>query len=437
MDKPLPKLLVSADDYGLTKGNTDTMLETVDAGTVSNVSILANGESVPYALAEYARRAPRMELSVHLNLTEGRALSVPSEATHLTDAHGDFKYSFLTLWLRYALSGAKTRAALKREVAAEALLQIRRIADDAQVRAERIALNGHQHVHMLPFVFEALMTDEVASRIHFIRLPEEPFFFVPARWYIYLTPPFLKHVILNVLSRRVRGTVNVSAHDAFVGVIFTGRMTADAVSAGIRKACAEGAETTEVLFHPGSAAGTEKVFPCGHASRLWHYSPWRTRERNFLTSEEAKHVFVEAVAPQPQRDRTQLLRYAVSGCFAAATHLGGLYFLTEYAHVWYVLSNIVAYCGGIIVSFSFQKFWTFKDRSTDRIPHQLFSYTLVQFVSLAINTYGLYLLVTLLAWWYLAAEIVMMLLVAVGNFFIFQKVIFRTHSAQNHAGGKN
>src|SRR3989344_3721426 len=66
---------VCADDFGLSRGITDSILQTVDEGPVTQVSVIPNGEAVEYALAEYRRRSDRLALAVHVNLTEGKPLS--------------------------------------------------------------------------------------------------------------------------------------------------------------------------------------------------------------------------------------------------------------------------------------------------------------------------------------------------------------------------
>ena len=52
-------LTVTADDIGLTRANTDTILETVTRGPVTRVSILANGEALTYAAERCAATADR------------------------------------------------------------------------------------------------------------------------------------------------------------------------------------------------------------------------------------------------------------------------------------------------------------------------------------------------------------------------------------------
>src|SRR3989344_1337393 len=148
------RIIISADDFGLSRGVTDSILETFDKGALTSVSLLANGESVEHALIEYRERQQRLRLAVHLNLTEGPALSPASRIPHLVDERGMFKYSPVTFLLVYLLSFPARRRRLREEVICELGAQWERVRSDIHVEAA----DGHQHVHMIPFIFDIVAT---------------------------------------------------------------------------------------------------------------------------------------------------------------------------------------------------------------------------------------------------------------------------------------
>jgi len=80
------KLIVNADDLGFAPGRDRGILRACDAGIVSSVSLLANGSTCAAAAA--ATKMRRVGVGVHLNLSEGRALS--GSINGLTDAQGNF-----------------------------------------------------------------------------------------------------------------------------------------------------------------------------------------------------------------------------------------------------------------------------------------------------------------------------------------------------------
>ena len=265
---------ITADDFGLTRGITDTILEMVDGGHVQTVSILANGEAVAYALDEYRKRAQSLTLAVHLNLTEGRALSAPQDIPHLVDARGMFKHSIAGLWGAYLFGSHHTHAALRREVRAEMEAQCAVVRTALGTNA--LTVNGHQHVHMIPFVFEGLMAIRGVDAVRIVR---ENFFLcgIPSPVYV------LARFVLAMLSMRATTSaraLGIRTNDWFVGFLYSGHMDEDIARAGITHA---GAGSVEVLFHPGSALpGELSEWQKSRAIIPWHYSPARVRERAAL-----------------------------------------------------------------------------------------------------------------------------------------------------------
>jgi putative flippase GtrA len=100
-------------------------------------------------------------------------------------------------------------------------------------------------------------------------------------------------------------------------------------------------------------------------------------------------------------------------------HIGGMYYL--YASV---LSFIVS----IGVSFAMQKFWTFRDKLVHDIHAQFTRYLIVIFLSLLLNTTLVYLLVEKVSIWYLFAQVIATVVVAVTNFFCYKHFVFRART---------
>lgn len=430
---PSPRILtVSADDLGLSKESTDTILKCVDAGVVTSVSILPNGPAFEYAVAELTRRSKRPAVCAHVNLTEGRPLSNVHEVPLLVRANGTF-IGTGKLALTYVWGSRKKRAQLRAQISRELLLQMTRVVN-ANLTLDGLWVDGHQHVHMLPFVFDELARlKEKVSIVH-IRIPNEPFHVhLPFR---YSFRHLLSHVLiggyvlafLGIYARRVASVRGIATNDWFVGVRYSGHMTHRPAESGLRAVVAESAGgETEVLFHPGIMDEAEPLEWSGNCE--WYASSWRAKERAYVLSGEAKHLFetfrAGLLPAGPNIDK--ILRYGISGSVSAFTHLGALYVLTDIVGIWFVTANVLAFCAGLVVSFSLQKLWTFGDTRTQKVHHQALWYTLVQLVSLGIDTVLLYVLVAYAGWWYLGAQFLLLILLAVGNFFIFNKVIFKNH----------
>ena len=128
-------------------------------------------------------------------------------------------------------------------------------------------------------------------------------------------------------------------------------------------------------------------------------------------------------------------KYLISGCVAATTDLSLLFIFTDLAGLWYVFSAAIAFAAAFFVSFFLQKFWTFRDNTKDRMRSQMAVYLSIGLINLGVNSYGLYLLVEYLSFWYLLAQVVMGALIAVYSFLIYNFFIFRKKNTEDTKTG--
>lgn len=136
-----------------------------------------------------------------------------------------------------------------------------------------------------------------------------------------------------------------------------------------------------------------------------------------------------ALAKERYPAHVKVGRFLVSGGFATGVNLGLLYTLTDWFGLWYLASAIVAFVVAFFISFTLQKFWTFEDRSQDGIHFQAGLFFAAALFNLGLNTLGLYLLVEYAGVHYLIAQIALSMVIAVENFFVYQRLIFRAPSS--------
>jgi putative flippase GtrA len=122
----------------------------------------------------------------------------------------------------------------------------------------------------------------------------------------------------------------------------------------------------------------------------------------------------------------RLIRYLFSGGIATIVDLGLLYLFTDRLGWWYVWSAVGAFSVAVVVSFSLQKFWTFQNGGLEGLRHQFALYLTVTIANLGTNTLLVYLLVEKVGLFYLLAQIIAAGLIAIGSFFIYQGIIFRS-----------
>ena len=138
--KSSPRLVVTADDFGLSPGVDEGILEAFRRGIVSSTAVLVN---FPDAAESVVRlhQEPNLEAGLHLNLTAGPPVLPPERVSSLVGASGTF-HSFTTFFARAALSRINWS-----EVALEWRAQFER---GLALGCHFTFVNSHQHVHMLP-----------------------------------------------------------------------------------------------------------------------------------------------------------------------------------------------------------------------------------------------------------------------------------------------
>jgi len=244
------RLIVNADDFGLSEAVNRAVIEAHEKGIVTSTSIMAGGAAFEHAAA-LAARSPTLDVGVHLTLTELQpvAESVPS----LVGADGRFTRhttDFAKRWLR----GAIVLGDVRKELDA----QIRR------VRAHGVQpthLDGHQHVHVLPGIARVVAQLAREHGIRAARVPAER-----PRGYMLKDPGSLKRLAEQVVLGSLAATSSLAALrrvDRFVGFYFGGRLNEQNLATVLERL--PSGKTVELMCHPG---GEDPQSPYAD----WHYA---------------------------------------------------------------------------------------------------------------------------------------------------------------------
>lgn len=128
------------------------------------------------------------------------------------------------------------------------------------------------------------------------------------------------------------------------------------------------------------------------------------------------HMFGESHA--------RIARFIVAGAGGAGTQLGLLYILTDILGLWYLASAVLAFVVAQGVSFTLQKWWTFRDLSRDRLAGKMAQYFMVGVSNLVANTALLFLFVEYAHLHYLAAQACTSIGIAFVSYQIYKRYIF-------------
>jgi predicted glycoside hydrolase/deacetylase ChbG (UPF0249 family) len=146
----MKRLVVTADDFGLTEGVVAGVVEAHELGIVTSTSLMVNAPAADAAFAE-ARRLSTLATGLHFVLTFGRPVGPAEPLSALLAEDGSFLENG---------SGAQ-ELARPDEVREELRAQIR--AFERGVGRPPTHIDGHHHVHLHPGIFRVAI-EEAGSR---------------------------------------------------------------------------------------------------------------------------------------------------------------------------------------------------------------------------------------------------------------------------------
>ena len=252
------RLIVNADDFGLSPAINRGIVAAHRDGIVTAASVMVNGPAFEHAVA-LAKENPALDIGLHLTLTELAPVAPPGSVASLVDANLRFAPHALDFARRYA-RGSVVAADVRTELDA----QIRR----AHAHGLSLShLDSHQHVHALPGIARIVAELASAHAIRVVRYPCErlhAYMFKSAGSARRLAEQFALNAVC--MLSELRGLRHA---DRFVGFHFGGRLTQANLETVLRHLPTRG--TIELMCHPAEA---ENDGP----QRQWGYAGPAERE---------------------------------------------------------------------------------------------------------------------------------------------------------------
>jgi hopanoid biosynthesis associated protein HpnK len=241
----LRRLIVNADDFGLTQGVNRAIVEAHSRGIVTSATLMANGTAFEDA-SQLATSVSRLSIGCHVVLVDGSPLLGGKQTPTLSNRKfddGRFHDSLSGFVLRVASGSIDAD-----EIEAEATAQIRKLQAAGIVVSH---LDTHKHTHIFPAVLRPLLRAAQACGVPAIRNP-----FGPVHVSIVVKRPnlwkqFGKVTMASRLGKPFRKSVadaGIVTPDGTVGVVATGAMDAQLFES-IVNSLPEG--TWELVCHPG------------------------------------------------------------------------------------------------------------------------------------------------------------------------------------------
>jgi len=236
------RLIVNADDFGLTTGVNRAIAELHDQGKLTSATLMARASATEVAITQ-SLTTPSLGVGCHVVLIDGEPVLPPSEIPTLTDPRTGRFHRTPSSFLRRALTGS-IRAA---EIEAEAEAQIGLL----QGRGLRLThIDTHKHTHMFPAVLRPVLRAARSAGIGAVRNPFEPAWSRRATTHA----PFFRRIEVSLLHwlepafRRMVAEYGVRTTGGAIGVLATGTLDATALRTLLTK-IPRG--TWELVTHPG------------------------------------------------------------------------------------------------------------------------------------------------------------------------------------------
>jgi predicted glycoside hydrolase/deacetylase ChbG (UPF0249 family) len=239
-----PRLIINADDFGLTPGVNRAIAELHQAKVLTSTTLMATGPAFDDAVA-HAHTNPTLGVGCHIVLTDGVPVLPPARIPTLIGPDRRTFRPSLVDFLKALLLGNISEVDIVREAAAQ--IQKLQLAGIAVTH-----LDTHKHTHLFPAVLRPLLGLAEQYNIHAIRQPfEQP-------WSLALghgnrTRRLLVKVLGGLKTSFEQQPQIRNAHvlttDGTIGISATGNLYGETLHEILCAMPAEG--TFELCCHPG------------------------------------------------------------------------------------------------------------------------------------------------------------------------------------------
>jgi predicted glycoside hydrolase/deacetylase ChbG (UPF0249 family) len=279
------RLILNADDFGLTPGINRAIGELSAARALTSATLMATGPAFDEAVA-VARAHPKLGVGCHVVLTDGVPVSHPTAIPSLIGSDGrSFRASLLD-FLR-----ALMRGTIKEDdVAREALAQVQKLQ---RAGIDVTHIDTHKHTHLLPVIARTVF--HIANRcgVPSIRNPIEP------HWSATLAnAPLRRRLEMHLLNRFERAFLDLTPEaraynlvpEGTLGIAATGTLDTAVLD-----------RTIDCLVHNRSGGTFELLCHPGHQDAALDAQTTRLR-----ASRETEYHALLAVVPKYSRNPATL-----------------------------------------------------------------------------------------------------------------------------------
>ncbi len=236
----MKKLIINADDAGLSDAVNEAIRQCYLAGAITGVSIMPCGKKFPEAV-HILHDLGKTEVGVHLTFTGlfSPCVQSPSQGKDKFSDKTVFSRDYMELISLYASKKINTD-----EIYGEFADQIK-VARENDLKITH--LDSHEHIHMFSDIFRVVVALAEINDIPYIRIPLERMSVIWKQFKVRDLARFMGLKLFSSRRKKTKLSRGIKLNDTFCGHFHSGRMN-DVIMCHMVKKLNDG--VTELALHP-------------------------------------------------------------------------------------------------------------------------------------------------------------------------------------------
>ncbi|MDD5101918.1 MAG: GtrA family protein [Endomicrobiaceae bacterium] len=137
-----------------------------------------------------------------------------------------------------------------------------------------------------------------------------------------------------------------------------------------------------------------------------------------------KNKIISFITKKTDNSYFQFVKYFFASGIALVVDMGMLFVLTEYCHLYYLLSSTISFLLGIFITYLFSKLYIFNKTSVKSKTMEFSIFLLIGLIGLLLNNLFLYVLTEYFDVYYMFSKCIVVIITYLWNFFARKKFIF-------------
>jgi len=202
MSSQTKRLIINADDFGLTSSVNNAIIDVYKAGNLTSTTLMINMAGSEEAI-ELSRQNPGLAIGLHFCITEGRPLT---DCASLLDEEGYF-----------TSRGMLIKRCLKHQIKEDDLQKEFLAQYDKAIAAgiDLTHIDSHQHILQIPFVYQALnpIFQRKGLKLRSVSPNKVKFSLAPSQW-----KRSIKTYINALYSKKIKAGSTCKTNDVIVSI---------------------------------------------------------------------------------------------------------------------------------------------------------------------------------------------------------------------------